>query len=170
MAYISIHRTTTSRSRTTTTTLTRHHLLQQQHHRCQQRYQTTFGTAAQAIIAASGLEPSYQYLLTARSSQALPPRGSAGCLSELAETVVAPALTLYSRHLSGRRRLNAYRAGVSGSAFTDTGSPTKHILLQGHRRRPRRETAASNEVSFAYGHHAAISPSIRFLRRCRTVR
>ena len=113
-------------------------------------YQTTFGTTAQAIIAASGLEPSYQYLLSAPVvSNLISANGAQGAVLSWQNTGVATSFNIYRGTSAGAEGSTPYRAGVSGSAFIDTGISAGStyyykvtaVGLAG-------ETAASNEVSY----------------------
>ena len=136
----------------------RHHLLQQQHHRCQQRLpdHLRHGGAGDH----RGFGPGAVLPVPTHSAGRLKPylrERSAGCLSELAEHRRRHQLQRLPRHLSGRRRLNALsRRRLRQRLYRHGDRQRKHILLQGHRRRPRRrDRGLERSLLRHYGHHAA---------------
>ena len=113
-------------------------------------YQTTFGSAAQAIVAAAGLEPSYQYLLSAPVvSNLTAANGTQGAYLSWQNTGVATSFNIYRGTAAGAEGPTPYRTGVSGSAFSDSGvTAGKTYYYKVAAVGLAGETAASNEVSF----------------------
>jgi hypothetical protein len=124
-------------------------------------YETTFDSTAQGIINASGLESSYQYLLSAPVVSSLTATtGSNGTSLSWQNTGVATSFNVYRGTTPGGEGATPYQAGVSGSTYTDTSASSGSayyykvtaVGLAG-------ESAASNEVSSSSAPNFALSAS-----------
>jgi hypothetical protein len=124
-------------------------------------YETTFDSTAQGIINASGLEPSYQYLLSAPVPNSLTATtSSSGTQLSWQNTGVATSFNVYRGTTPGGEGSTPYQAGVTGSTFTDASATTgtayyykvTAVGLAG-------ESAASNEVSSSSAPNFVLSAS-----------
>jgi hypothetical protein len=127
-------------------------------------YETTFDSTAQAIINASGLESSYQYLLNAPVPADLNATTATGGVQlSWQSTGYAASYNIYRSTTKGGEGSTPYLLGISGSSYLDTGASlgtnyyykVTAVGLAG-------ESSPSNEATNATGTTGTTAQTITF--------